>query len=214
VVVVIVVAYTPGEYNSRHIEAVYTRAVRIAVIALPSPFGPIHAAVDERSVVALELMTTTEAFRASAGRRTGGDILELAEASQTQRRLLERVEREIAEYLDGWRHAFDLPVDLGRASGWDRKVLDGVRRVPWGSVTSYGRLARSIGARGAARAVGGAVGRNPIGLLVPCHRVIAGDGSLGGYGGAWTGTEEESLALKRALLRHEGVELPAHAFFE
>ena len=157
--------------------------MRLAIVALPSPFGPVHAAVDGRSVVALELMTTTDAFRASVARRAGGEVLERVEAPAGHRRLLERVECEIAEYVDGRRHAFDLPIDLGRATGWDRRVLDGVRRVPWGAVTSYGRLARLIGARGAARAVGGAVGRNPIGLLVPCHRVIAGDGSLGGYGG-------------------------------
>jgi methylated-DNA-[protein]-cysteine S-methyltransferase len=66
-----------------------------------------------------------------------------------------------------------------------------------------------IGRRGAARAAGGAVGRNPIALLVPCHRVIAGDGSLGGYGGDWYGTREQSLAIKRELLEREGVALPA-----
>lgn len=185
----------------------------VAIIALPSPFGPIHAAVDERSVIALELMTTTEAFRVRVARRTGGDIVEPAAAPAAQRKLLGRFEREIAEYLEGRRRVFDLPFDLGRASDWDRRVLGGVSRIPWGSVTSYGRVARSIGAWGAARAVGGAVGRNPIGLLVPCHRVIAGYGSLGGYGGAWSGTERESLALKLALLSHEGVELPARSFF-
>ncbi len=186
----------------------------VAIIALPSPFGPLHVAVDGRAVVGLELMATTEGFRASVGRRTGGELVDRVDAPVGHRRLLRRVEREIAEYFDGRRRVFDLPIDLGRATDWDRRVLAGVRRVPFGAVTSYGRLARSIGARGAARAAGGAVGRNPIGLLVPCHRVIAGDGSLGGYGGAWSGTVDESLALKRALLRHEGVELPASSFVE
>jgi methylated-DNA-[protein]-cysteine S-methyltransferase len=92
---------------------------------------------------------------------------------------------------------------------WDRAVLSGVRRVPFGEVTSYGRLATAVGRRGAARAVGGAVGRNPVGLLIPCHRVIAGDGSLGGYGGSWFGSREELLALKSQLLAHEGVSIPA-----
>ena len=73
-------------------------------------------------------------------------------------------------------------------------------------MTSYGRLARTIGRRGAARAVGGAVGRNPIGLAIPCHRVIAGDGSIGGYGGDWFGSREELLAIKRELLAREGVD--------
>jgi methylated-DNA-[protein]-cysteine S-methyltransferase len=81
-------------------------------------------------------------------------------------------------------------------------------------VTSYGRVARRIGRAGAARAVGGAVGRNPIGLLIPCHRVIAGDGSLGGYGGAWFGTREALLEVKRTLLELEGVALPARRLFD
>jgi O-6-methylguanine DNA methyltransferase len=72
-------------------------------------------------------------------------------------------------------------------------------------VASYGEVARRIGRAGAARAVGGAVGRNPVGLLVPCHRVIAGDGRLGGYGVAAWGGLETALDLKQALLALEGV---------
>ena len=76
-------------------------------------------------------------------------------------------------------------------------------------MTSYGRLARAIGRPGAARAVGGSVGRNPIGLVIPCHRVIAGDGSIGGYGGSWFGDRDALLAVKRELLSLEGVHLSA-----
>jgi methylated-DNA-[protein]-cysteine S-methyltransferase len=68
-----------------------------------------------------------------------------------------------------------------------------------------------IGTPGAARAVGGAVGRNPVGLAIPCHRVIAGDGTLGGYGGGWWGGRAAGLELKRELLAREGVEIPASA---
>src|SRR5436190_19386619 len=105
-----------------------------------------------------------------------------------------------------------IPVDLGDRPGWDRLVLDGVRAIPPGMTAGYGEVARRIGRPGAARAVGGAVGRNPIGLLIPCHRVIAGDGGIGGYGGDWWGTRDQLLAVKRALLAHEGVRLPARAF--
>ena len=83
-------------------------------------------------------------------------------------------------------------------------MLGGVRRVPWGEVTSYGRLARAIGRPGAARAAGGSVGRNPIGLADALPRVIAGDGSLGGYGGSWLGDREALLEVKRTLLALEG----------
>jgi methylated-DNA-[protein]-cysteine S-methyltransferase len=84
-------------------------------------------------------------------------------------------------------------------------VLEAVRRVPRGFTASYGEIARAIGRPGAARAVGGAVGRNPVSLAIPCHRVIAGDGTLGGYGGGWWGSREERLALKRDLLGREGI---------
>ena len=107
----------------------------------------------------------------------------------------------------------ELPVALSGLPAWDRLVLEGVRTIPRGTVTSYGRLARLIGRPGAARAVGGAVGRNPIGLLVPCHRVVAGDGSLGGYGGGWWGSRDELLGIKRRLLELEGVAIPARELF-
>jgi methylated-DNA-[protein]-cysteine S-methyltransferase len=80
-----------------------------------------------------------------------------------------------------------------------------VRTISRGTTASYGDVARRIGRPGAARAVGGAVARNPVGLLVPCHRVIAGDGTLGGYGVAAWGGVEAALDLKQALLRLEGV---------
>ena len=86
-------------------------------------------------------------------------------------------------------------------------MLEGVRSIPRGEVASYGEVARRIGRTGAARAVGGSVGRNPVGLFVPCHRVIAGDGSLGGYGVAAWGGREAALDVKRALLALEGVHL-------
>ncbi|MBA3877292.1 MAG: hypothetical protein C0498_10200 [Anaerolinea sp.] len=97
------------------------------------------------------------------------------------------------------------PLDLEDRPAWDRAVLDAVRAIPRGETRSYGEIARAIGRPGAARAVGGAVGRNPISLLIPCHRVIASDGSLGGYGGNAWGSRDERLALKRELLLREGI---------
>lgn len=111
--------------------------------------------------------------------------------------------------LDGRPAALErLPIALAGLSGWDRAVLGAVRAIPWGAVTSYGGIATTIERRGAARAVGGAVGRNPIGLAVPCHRVIASNGTLGGYGGDWLGSRDELLTIKRELLAREGVVLP------
>jgi O-6-methylguanine DNA methyltransferase len=181
-------------------------AVAFAVIA--APWGPIHIAATARGIAAIELFTPTERFVASLESRLHRSVEPARSGNGPARELVERAASEVEAYLGGSRTAFDLAIDPGPRPEWDAAVFDGVRTVHWGEVTSYGRLARRIGRPGAARAVGGAVGRNPIALVVPCHRVIAGDGSIGGYGGAWWGTADEMLAVKRALLELEGVELP------
>jgi methylated-DNA-[protein]-cysteine S-methyltransferase len=182
-----------------------------AVVAvLATPVGPLHAAATDEGIVGLELRTTDEAFASSVRRRTRRPVLAAADpaAPPAARANLAALEREVAEHLAWARDAFDLPVVLEGISDWDRTVLEGVRAIPRGSTASYGEIARRIGRPGAARAVGGAVGRNPIGLLIPCHRVIAGDGTLGGYGGSWFGSREELLGLKERLLELEGVAPP------
>ena len=122
-----------------------------------------------------------------------------------RRRLLDRTVRALERWMAGEREPFDLPLDLtGRRPGIARfSTASGASR--GGATESYGGVARMIGRAGAARAVGGAVGRNPIGVIIPCHRVIAGDGTLGGYGGDAWGSHRERQELKRALLRVEGV---------
>ena len=100
-----------------------------------------------------------------------------------------------------------MPLVLDDRPTWDRTVLGAVAALRRGTTASYGEIARIIGRPGAARAVGGAVGRNPIWLAIPCHRVIAGDGTLGGYGGGWWGGRQAGLELKRELLAREGVRL-------
>jgi O-6-methylguanine DNA methyltransferase len=167
----------------------------------------VHVAADDAAVLAVELLTPEPAFVAGLERRLRRPV-ERARIGRTST-LLDRATAEIEAFLAAKRRAFDLPVGLDDRPDWDRAVLDGVAQVSWGTVTSYGRIARRIGRAGAARAVGGAVGRNPVGLIVPCHRVIAGDGTIGGYGGAWYGTREQLLDIKRELLAREGVVLPA-----
>jgi methylated-DNA-[protein]-cysteine S-methyltransferase len=175
------------------------------VAAVAAPWGPIHLAASRDAVVGLAVLSPREPFVADVARRTG------REPSPGGRNpLLDRAVAAVVAFLDGDPAMLEsLPLDLADRGAWDRNVLGGVRTLRWGEVTSYGRLARSIGRRGAARAVGGAVGRNPIGLAIPCHRVIAGDGSIGGYGGDWFGSRDELLAIKRELLAIEGVSLPA-----
>lgn len=181
---------------------------QIARATLPGPWGPIQLAVRSGALVALELMTPGDVFARSLERRLHCPVVPAAEASADDRRLVEAAADQVRAYLAGSGTSFELPVELAGLGEWDRTVLAGVATIPYGRVTSYGRLARRIGRPGAARAAGGAVGRNPIGLVIPCHRVIAGDGSLGGYGGDWFGTREQLLAIKRGLLELEGVTLP------
>ncbi len=181
----------------------------VAMVVLDGPLGPVFVATMDSSVLALELRSTEESFLEGLAKRIGRGPVARVAAAADQRRLLDDVARRLDRFWSGRPESLDLPVDLSGLSGWDRRVLGSVRRVPWGEVTSYGRVALAIGARGAARAVGGAVGRNPIGLLVPCHRVIAGDGSLGGYGGSWFGSRDQLLALKRDLLAIEGTQIPS-----
>ena len=94
---------------------------------------------------------------------------------------------------------FDVPL-APRGTAFQRRVWGWLLTIPSGSTTSYGEIAFEIGQPGAARAVGGAVGRNPLSIVVPCHRVIASDGSLGGYA--------SGLDRKRWMLAHEGVPVP------
>jgi len=103
---------------------------------------------------------------------------------------------QLGEYFAGTRREFDLPLRL-RGTEFQERVWRGLLDIRYGETWSYGELARRIGNPNASRAVGLANGRNPISILVPCHRVIGADGSLTGYGGG--------LARKQWLLAHEGL---------
>jgi methylated-DNA-[protein]-cysteine S-methyltransferase len=111
------------------------------------------------------------------------------------------VARQLEEYFSGRRKNFDLPIDLSALTPFQRQVLAVTERIPFGEVWSYRRVAEKMGRPKSCRAVGQALGRNPIPIVIPCHRVIASDGSLGGYCGT------SGLKLKRWLLGHEGVRL-------
>jgi O-6-methylguanine DNA methyltransferase len=111
---------------------------------------------------------------------------------------LAEAEHQLGEYFGGERSAFDLPVDLSALSKFERSVLEGASRLPFGTVVPYSELARRIGRPKAARAVGNALGHNPVAIVVPCHRVVRRDGGLGGYGGG--------VEYKEALLTIEGRE--------
>ena len=174
----------------------------------PGPWGPIHVAATSRGIVALATHAPTETFVTQLERRLHSEILPAGDprVAPAVRAHLEAALVALDRFLGGELDALDaLPIDLADRPAWDRAVLDAVRAIRPGTTASYGDVARAIGRPGAARAVGGAVGRNPIGLAIPCHRVIAGDGTLGGYGSDWWGSRESLLAIKRDLLAREGV---------
>ena len=185
--------------------------VPAAWLTFAGPWGPIQLAATDRGLVGLSILATPEGFADEMARNSAVILAERDQRSpQGAEAVLEAARRQLGEYFDGRRNDFDLALDLRVRSDWDRMVLRGVAAIPFGSTAGYGEVARRIGRFGAARAVGGAVGGNPIGIVIPCHRVIAGDGSLGGYGGDWSGTHEQRLGVKRWLLELEGA--PAGAF--
>jgi O-6-methylguanine DNA methyltransferase len=113
---------------------------------------------------------------------------------------LERAVQQVEEYLARERREFDLELDFpDTTSDFQRDVYDRLLRIPYGQVASYAQVARDIGKPDQARAVGQAVGANPIPIVVPCHRVVASDGSLTGFGGG--------LSVKAALLKLEGIDV-------
>src|SRR5207253_824050 len=104
--------------------------------------------------------------------------------------------RQLDEYFERRRTSFDLAVDIERLTPFNRAVLELLARVPYGTLTTYGALAGEAGKPRAARAVGSVMNRNPIPIVLPCHRVVGSTGALTGYAGG--------LGRKRALLELEG----------
>ena len=113
--------------------------------------------------------------------------------------MLGRARDEIGEYFDGRRKRFDLPLELV-GTPFQCQVWQALLEIPFGQTATYGAIARRCGRPRAVRAVGAAVGRNPVSIIVPCHRVLGSDGSLTGYAGG--------LPRKRALLSLEGLLAP------
>ncbi len=110
--------------------------------------------------------------------------------------VLQQARRELAEYFARRRTTFDVPLSFGGGTEFQQAVWRELLRIPYGTTVSYGALSAAIGKPAAVRAVGAAVGRNPLGIIVPCHRVLGADQSLTGYAGG--------MERKIALLRLEG----------
>ncbi|MEA2436548.1 MAG: methylated-DNA-[protein]-cysteine S-methyltransferase [Thermoleophilaceae bacterium] len=105
---------------------------------------------------------------------------------------LDDIRRQLDDYFAGRRHSFEIPIDWGLVGDFGRRVLGRTAAIPYGSVATYGDVARAIGSPRAARATGNALGANPMPIVVPCHRVVASGGKMGGYTG---GIERKQLLL-------------------
>lgn len=160
------------------------------VARFESPIGEIRVARSEQGLAYLELPRASGRGFAGWLRRFAAGV-RIEEAYAPLRASI----GQILEYLEGKRLGFELPLDL-RGTPFQREVYAAVARIPYGSTRSYGEIARELGRPQAVRAVGAANAANPLSLVVPCHRVIAADGRLGGYGGG--------LELKARLLAMEG----------
>ena len=175
------------------------------VATLASAWGPVVLVASDRGVLAVELRGSVERSRRhlAARLRTDIDPADGRPHGQGERHLAGAVAAVHDALEGGSADVASVELDWTGIRAWDRRVLEGARLLARGEVTSYGRLARRIGAPGAARAVGSALGRNPFWILVPCHRIVAGDGTIGGYGDL-----PDALEIKRDLLALEGVALP------
>jgi O-6-methylguanine DNA methyltransferase len=173
--------------------------------------APFRVAATGRGIAAAGWEPDEDAFRAEVAKRFGAEIVRLADASADEpAAIVLRTALPVIEALVRGIPVADamLRVDLSDRPAWDQQVLDEVRRVGPGTTASYGDIARRVGAPRAARAVGGALGRNPVSLIIPCHRIIAADGTLGGYGGTGWVDRDRQLSRKEALLLREGVAVP------
>lgn len=160
---------------------------------LESPIGIVMIVADGRQLCAVEFEDHTERLMKPLRARFG-------EVELVPTRDPIGATSRLRAYFDGDLAAIeDLPAD-GGGTPFQKRVWAALRGIPCGTTTTYGAIAATLGTPGASRAVGLANGRNPVGIVVPCHRVIGTDGTLTGYGGG--------LHRKSWLLQHEGVGLP------
>jgi methylated-DNA-[protein]-cysteine S-methyltransferase len=162
----------------------------------------LYAMMDDTPVGVLGLATAGRGLSHLSFVKDEDDFLEQllgehADAPVLRSAELDGVRRALDRYFAGTRLDFDVPVDLSGLPAFHRRVLDATARIPAGRVATYTQVASRAGSPRASRAAGNALHHNPVAIIVPCHRVLRTDGSLGGYGGG--------LPVKEWLLQHEGV---------
>ena len=161
----------------------------VAYDLIDTPVGRLFVAVTDRGLCEISYDAELDLEEEKLARAFGARVLRSPRPTDETRRQLD-------EYFAGERHDFELPLDLGLTREFGRAVLDQLARVPYGELTTYGALAAQAGRPRAARAVGTVMNRNPVPIVLPCHRVVGSTGALTGYAGG--------LDRKRALLELEG----------
>ena len=156
--------------------------------------GMLFVAVNDRGLVALDFGLSESDFVARVQQRTKATLI------RSRDKAAEAL-RQVEDYLTGRRTTFDLPLDMSLMTDFQRRVLRAALKIPRGQYRTYHEIAQAIGKPKAARAVGQALGHNPVPIVIPCHRVLGSDGSLHGYSGGG------GLKTKAWLLKLEGVQL-------
>ena len=159
---------------------------------LETDLGAVLLFAREKDLCRLDLVASGPAAARERAAAEFPGALEEPRSFEAGARLLRR-------YFSGEEVEFDIPVDLFGLEAFTRAVLTEIRHIPYGGLASYGAIARRLGRPSAARAVGQALARNPIPIVIPCHRIIRGDDSLGGFG--------MGLDMKERLLSIEGVDV-------
>lgn len=157
-----------------------------------SPLGTIAIAVTVKGLAGL-WFTENQRYLPGELNSQSGSAYWPEDAGHT---VLQETRLQLADYFAGKRRSFELPLDLSSGTAFQQSVWQALLQIPPGDTQSYGDVSRHIGQPGAVRAVGAAIGRNPISIIVPCHRVMGANGALTGYAGG--------LERKSALLRLEG----------
>jgi methylated-DNA-[protein]-cysteine S-methyltransferase len=179
----------PAELDNRFRDAAAAQGLLdVAYDLADSPVGPLLVAVTNAGVCRISFDPEPEREVESLAREFGVRVLRASRPVAAPR-------RELDEYFEGRRRAFDLLLDLRQLRPFQHAVLIELALVPYGETATYGELAARVGQPKAARAVGGALNRNPVPIVLPCHRVVGATGSLVGYAGG--------LSRKRALLELE-----------
>ncbi|MEX2274978.1 MAG: methylated-DNA--[protein]-cysteine S-methyltransferase [Actinomycetota bacterium] len=166
----------------------------IAIGTVDTPLGRLSVAVTARGLLEVSFPEyDRDEWLGALAVRVSPRILELPEKTDD-------VRRQLGEYFEGTRTTFDLRLDRRLLRGFQRETLTEAQRIPYGGTSTYGELAERIGSPRAARAIGNALGANPIPIVIPCHRVLRTGGALGGYGGG-TPRKQRLLELERKVSR-------------